>query len=100
MAAAFRSPDQHEAALRIGGSELDGFDRLRFDAIPVGPTRFRRRLETLFWHGLTALAFVAVVVLMFVHPVHAAPLAGTSRVVLAHPDGELPVGRAGLRKQA
>ena len=56
--------------------------------------RTRRRLSDLFWHGLTALAFAAVVALMFVRPVHAAPagLAGTCRVVLAHPGGELPFG--------
>lgn len=55
---------------------------------------FWQRLCNLFWHGLTALAFGAVVVLMFVKPVDAAPtgLAGTWRVVLAHPGGGLPFG--------
>jgi hypothetical protein len=44
--------------------------------------RTRRRLGDLFWHGLTAVAFAAVVALLFVHPVHAAPagLAGSSQV--------------------
>lgn len=56
--------------------------------------RTRRRLADAFWHGVTALAFAAVVALMFVRPVHAAPagLPGIWRIELAHPGGGLPFG--------
>ena len=54
-------------------------------ATRVQPRATRR--ADLFWHGLTALAFAAVVALLFVKPAHATPagMSGTWRVVLAHP---------------
>ena len=56
--------------------------------------RLRRRLAELFWPALTGVAFAAVLLLIFAGPAHAAPasLAGTWRVVLAHPGGGLPFG--------
>lgn len=57
------------------------------------PTEIARtRRAGLFWRALTALAFAAVVLMMFVPPARAAGVEGIWRVALALPGSELPFG--------
>ncbi len=59
-------------------------------AASASSRRFRR--ADVFWHALTALAFVAVIVLLFVKPVRAAPFDGarSTAAVMVSPAGFEP----------